>query len=480
MIVLLVLIICQTAIRGETKKETNRDQGPSGTDELGKAVDVRRINLLLDFHHAQARIFDSIPSQCFTTHKLADSQSNYDYYASSKDFFKSLAVSAGLEASLQSSYTLGATFNFVVSGKQSLSSKVSGMSLNVKTLTEKFVVDMGCLNDDRITTLTQRVVQKLEELPVTVENPWQSTSWKGYANFLNTFGSHVIMSVSRGSMLKDTTFAESSAAYSQREFQVKSCTSLSGSTPVGEMGVKVCSNVSEKEISKTTNMNTVDKLVVRGGSKDTRHALVQKRTKQLIKKLLDEANEWPSSVKHMFKPIWEILQARYSSGTDNYVRAVNLEYYYLGFLNHGCALEESGGIKLQKFDYTSSSTKQSPDFECTLASEGCHSDNDCSYRPVWCACRGKSCVYHKDGRAFVNTKSDWGWHGCDWRTRGSYCGCYNAHRNTRETSWRLPSRDAPQKNGSHAAHEDDDNSGQDDDPDPETFSDREKEEERAG
>ena len=472
---LLVLIICQTAIRGETKKETNRDQGPSGTDELGKAVDLRRINLFLDFQQAQASIFDSIPSHCFKSQKLTDSNSYYDYYASSKDFFKSLAVSAGLDASLQSSHTLGATFSFVISGKQSLSSKVSGMSLNVKTLTDKILVDKNCLNDDSITTLTKRVVQKLEELPVTVENPSRSSSWKGYDDFLNTFGSYVITSAVRGSMIKETSFAESSEAYSQRDFQVRSCVALSGPTPVGEIGVKACSNVTESEISKTTEMNTVEKLIVRGGTKETRHALVQKRTKQLIKKLLDEANESPGSVEHTFRPIWHVLQARYSTGTDNYVRAVNLEYYYLGFLNYGCALEESGGIKLQMFDYTSSSTKQSPEFECTLASEGCHSDNDCSYRPIWCACRGESCVYYKDGHAFANTNSDMGWNGCNWKVAGSYCACYNANREKRNTVWRMSSRDASQKNASHGAHEDDDNSGQDDDPDLEIFTDRKTE-----
>lgn len=479
MIVLLVLFICPTAIRGKTKIETYCDQAPSGKDELGKAVDLRSINLLVDFQEAEAKIFDSIPADCLKTKKLTDSGSNYNYYASSKDFYKSLAVSAGLDASLQASYTLGTTFNYVTSGKQSTSSKVSGISLNVQTLTGKILVEKNCLDDDTITTLTKRVLRDLEELPVRVEKPWLRNSWKKYGEFLNTFGSHVITAVGLGALVKETTFAESSEAYSQRDFQVKSCVSLAGSTPVGQMGVKACSNVSASEISKTTNMNIVNKTIVLGGTAKTRHAVLKMRTQELMTKFLDEANECPGSVQHKFRAIWEILEARFRSG-DNYIRAVNLQYYYLGFLNYGCALEESGGIQLQMFNYTREYTKGNPpEFACTLASEGCHSDNDCHYRPIWCACRGRSCVVHKDGHAFANTDADWGWHGCDWKVAGSYCGCYNGNRNTRKTVWRIPSRDAPQKNASHGAHEDDDNSGEDDDPDPETLSDRETEEERA-
>ena len=259
--------------------------------------------------------------------------------------------------------------------------------------------------------------------------------------------------------------------------------SLSGSTGIGKIGVKACANVSKSEISKTTKMNTIDKLIVRGGTRETRNALFQKRTEELIEKLLNEASVSPASVQHTFRSVWHILQARFAFGTNNYVRAVNMQHYYLGFLNYGCANEESGGVHLQKFDYASGSTKQSPDFECTLASEGCHSSNDCHYRPVWCACRGKSCVGYKSIKddtgsskehAFANTDSDWGWHGCGWQLAGSICNCYNKNRNARKTVWKIRSRDAPQKNANHGAYQGDDYSGQDEDlADPETFSGRE-------
>ena len=493
---LFMLLICLTAALSEAKpkRENNEVQivgklkpvtKLDGTDELGKAINLRGTDLLGDFREDEASVFQSIPSKCFSRQDLFYSGSYYDYYASTKDFYSKLAVSAGLDVSLEGSYTLGATLTSVISSEQSSSHKVSGISLNVRALKEKILVSKDCLDDDSITTLTKHVLKDLEALPLIVKSPWHKNSWKAYDVFLHTYGSHFVTSVERGSSIKQTTFAQSSEAYSQRDFQVKSCVSLSGPTEVGKVGVQACANVSKTEISKTTSMNTIDKLIVRGGTKETRNALLKKRSKELIEQLLNEAGESPAAVEHTFREIWDVLQSRFTIGSENYIRAINLQYYYLGFLNYGCEYEESGGVELQKFDYTRSSTKQSPEFECTLASEGCHSNNDCHYKPIWCACRGPSCVGYteiprdtgvKKEHAFANTNANWGWHGCDWKLAGSMCNCYNKNRSTRKQVWRLPSRDAPQKGASHGAQQDGDNSGQDQDTEVDEFSGGEKEE----
>ena len=50
---------------------------------------------------------------------------------------------------------------------------------------------------------------------------------------------------------------------------------------------------------------------------------------------------------------------------------------------------------IQKFDYTERSNDKYSEFECTLAKEGCHSDDDCHYKPIWCSCRGDKCLFYK-------------------------------------------------------------------------------------
>ena len=482
MIMLLVLFICLEASFTEAKRKST--PGPDGlTDELGKGVDIRKINLLGDFQEDQASIFASIPSKCFSKVDVPAIRSYYDYYKSTKDFYSNLAVSTGLDASLESTYTLGFTLTSIISSSHSSSSQVSGISLNVRSYKDKVLVSKDCLDDDSNTTLNNGVLKELESLPLTIKSPWYANSWKPYDVFINTFGSHVITSVIRGSMIKQTTFARSSKGYSEREFQVKSCVSLAGPTEGGKASVDACANVTSTERNHATHMDTMDQLIIKGGKKETRSALQKNRTAKLIEELLNEADDFPGSVHHTFRAIWEVLQSRFAIGTKNYIRAVNLQYYYFGFLNYGCRYQESGGVALQKFDKTPSFSAESPEYECTLAAQGCHSDDDCHYKPIWCSCHGSSCVRYvskslengvKKEEAIANGNSDWGRYGCDWKVAGSYCDCYNDNRNKRKSVWRIKLRDRPHKDAGNDQLGS--SSGQYQDPLPDTFSHEEKDE----
>ena len=437
--------------------------------ELGKGVDLRKINLLGDFQEAESSVFEPLPEKCFKKEKLHYTGSNFDYYASTKAFYSKMALRAGLDTSLESDFTLGATLSSVVQKTESKESQISGMSLNIRALTEKFLVTKDCFRNEELSTLSKNLVEDFERLPMTISKPWLANSWKAYSVFLETYGSHVVTSVKRGASIRQTTFAESSKSYSQRDFQVKSCVSLAGPTSVGKVGVKACANVSKEEVAKTSSMNTVDNIVLRGGTLETRNALRGDRTEKLIEKFLNEAGESDSAIEHTFRSLWSILQSRFGIGSDNYVRAVNLQYYYLGYLNYGCRHSESGGVHMQKFDYTKYAQKQSPDFECTLAAEGCHSDSDCHYKVIWCSCRGSSCVRYKKEKedsgaiktiAYANTDHDWRKHGCKLHLAGSLCKCHN--HNEPKVVWRIPSRDFPQNDRGDADFDtpDENDSGQ--------------------
>ena len=257
------------------------------------------------------------------------------------------------------------------------------------------------------------------------------------------------LSIKRGASIKQTTFAPSSESYSERDFQIKSCVSLAGSTSVGRVGVKAFENISETERNRVSNMNTEGKLIVLGGTKNTRNALHKQRTKELIEKLMNEADESDAAVAHTFTSIWDVLRNRFKHGTDNYIRAVNLQNYYPGYLTYGCqnlpsAAHLCGGKRLyfRQFDYTKSSTQESPEFSCTPAKEGCHSSNDCHYRVgVCCGCYGDTCVRYKSEKqdtgvskvtAHANRVKNWKWHGCDWKKLWIKCECKNKHLDQRK------------------------------------------------
>ena len=211
-------------------------------------------------------------------------------------------------------------------------------------------------------------------------------------------------------------------------------------------------------------MNTEDKLVIRGGKTETRSALRTKRTEELIEKFLREAKESDAGVQHNFRSIWNILQSRFlfkPGSESNYIKAVNLQYYYLGFLNYGCSFKEGRGIHMQKFNHTKSSSDKSPEFECSLAAEGCHTDDDCHYKAVRCSCYGRSCVRYNTVEqetgvskitAHANHDKSWGKHGCGWKVAGFVCKCKNDRRRTRNAVWTMLNKDAVPINSGHGQY----------------------------
>ena len=452
MLVALILVIYLTGIAAPSARGAEETEGTSKiseTAELGKVINLAKTNLLEDFKEREARIFEAFPSKCFRKEKLNSTKSHFEYYESTKAFYSKLASQAGLDASLESAYSLSATLDTVTKKTGSRNSKVSGISLIAEALSEKIHLDKDCLNDESF-EFKKSFMSSLERLPLKITKPWRKNSWRPYHDFLVRYGSHIVTAVLRGVRIKQMSFSRSSKSHSERDFQVKSCVALAGPTSVGKVGVSACANISKSESSKTSDMSTTDKLVIRGGSREIRSQLLHDRSKELIQQLMNEDADKHSSVQHTFRAIWKVLESRFPSGSPNYVRGLNLQYYYLGFLNYGCKHVKSGKLKIQKFDYSESSNDQYPEFECTLAKEGCHSDDDCHYRPVWCSCRGETCVFYKEEKqdtgiaketAYANTKENTSWKGCDWKFFGSWCACYNTNLDRRKVVWSLPNKD---------------------------------------
>ena len=478
----LIVVSTSVGVPSENPSKTlSKSPSSSKTVELGKVIDLRETNLLEDFQERERTIFEPFDSKCFIDEKkkIQSSRKFMEFYENTNAFYSSLATQSELDASLQSSYTLGVSLKVATKSKSSKNNKMSGMSLNAVAITEKLLVRRNCLEGDEA-TLKKQFVGDFELLPEKIENPWEKRSWERYHSFLKSYGSHVITSVTLGASFRQMTFAESSKSYSERSFEVKSCLSLAGHTNAGEADLKACADITQSEKSEASKMSTSDKVFVLGGSLDTRNKLLDQKTRlpEEIQKLLNEANKAPSSIEHTFKAIWNILQSRFKTGSPNHNRALNLEYYYLGFLNYGCPYIRSvgGEVAIQKFDYTASTTerfaafnrtkrflKTSPEFECTLAKEGCHNSNtDCHYKPIWCSCHGNSCVRYKSETqdngavketAYANSNSNWGWKGCSWKVAGSVCRCTNSNRDLRKVVWSLPSRDHPtHKARSHGVH----------------------------
>ena len=373
-------------------------------------------------------------SSCVRVSPVYQSGRYFTFYSDTASFYSSLTTNTHLSAELRSDFSLSTTLN-VQSKEISGSEKtVTGNDLVIIAKSVSFSLDKSCIDPS---AFTDGFIRDLNALPTAVSSPWLSSSWRLYDTFLKKYGSHVMMEITTGSEISQSSYASTSSSYSERDFQVKSCIGLAGPTEVGKMNVSLCANVTNEEINTVSSMKMSTTLNLNGGTTTTRNKLLQERTPELIEQFMNEANETAAPIRYKLISVWDLLKQSFIGVSDDFIRGLNLEYYYRGFLNYGCQYENSGGQDLQKFDFTNTSTKDNPDYECTLAPKGCHNDDDCHYHiGVWCACRGPSCVLYETTTldtgenkttAYINADESWGWRGCDWKVWASVCECYNTN-----------------------------------------------------
>lgn len=102
------LIALLRRIKGESKLHS------TGISNLGKSINLQQSNLLGDLQEAQEDIFVFLPSTCFKMERINYSGATFEYYNNTKAFYSKVAVEAGLDVSLQSSYVLGITLSNLI------------------------------------------------------------------------------------------------------------------------------------------------------------------------------------------------------------------------------------------------------------------------------------------------------------------------------------------------------------------------------
>ncbi|KAL9987581.1 hypothetical protein ACROYT_G001916 [Oculina patagonica] len=264
----------------------------------------------------------------------------FQFYKDTEEFYSTLTTTSGLEGSLKTDFSLGLTLDLASRNVGGTNRTVTGNSLLFVASYRQDMLEKKCLTDDK--------------------------------HFDKEF-------LEMGSIINQMAFAETEDFYTERDFQVKSCISLG--VPLDAL-FGGCSGIDKSEILRVSKMSMRGELVIKGGTTETRNELINKnRTADLIEKFMNEANATNAAIQYSFTSIWDILQSLYvGKNNNNFVRAVNLEFYYLGFLNYGCYYKTGGGQDLQMFNFTQSSTPTSPQYECTLAPDGCHGSSDCWHR----------------------------------------------------------------------------------------------------
>ena len=403
--------------------------GPN--DFLARSIYVPDHDLLglINENLFSTSIYNSLPRSCFHKSKVDQSRRYFTFYRDTASFYSSIATMTSLVPSLESDFSLQATLKIQSKNIAGSRNTISGNALVITAKHMSFSVEKSCLVNEA--SFTKEFLEDLQLLPKKIESPWLPQSWQLYMTFLTKYGSHVLSEITTGSEIDQRSFAQFSESYTEREFQVKSCLGLAGPTEVGLLGIKICEHITDEEKQRVSKLSMTSTLTANGGTSTTRNKILTERTKELIDKFLNEANESLTPIRYKLTSVWDVIKQTYLGKGDNFIRGINLEAFYLGFLNYGCRFQTGGGQNLQQFTLTKSSTPGNPEYECTLAPEGCHSDEDCHYHPIWCNCQGESCVGYNHtildtGKsktmAYIN-HDRYGWAGCGWKVAGFTCRC---------------------------------------------------------
>ena len=403
---------------------------------IGNIFYIPNYNLLGEDITGGYPVFQNLAENCLGHSNNSIIDTTTTYYKDTEAFYSSLSSSTSLSAELESDFTMGVSLDFAsksISGEQRT---VSGSTFIAFSKVSQEFFKPVCLEKEY---LSDQIVETFENLNETIQSPWLASSWAGYQNFLQKFGSHVVMEVFYGSSLYQHTFAQTSSGYSEKQFAIKACVDLAAPTQAAVIDIGTCSGLTKEDINSVSNIQTSSQFVARGGSDSTRAELFSNRTKELIGQFLAEARSTHQPIQYKYTPIWSILKNIYFK-TEHFPKAMNLEAYYKGYLNYGCQYSKGGNMELQKFTYSNNSIPGQPTFQCSIAPEGCQVDEDCHYRVshARCECRGDSCVRHFNSTlntgterttARINQAPGWKGPGC-----GHTCGCSYPNR-VRQVVW---------------------------------------------
>ena len=398
------------------------DFAPVGQSFFLPQYDMLNANLL-----GGATLLSSVPNNCMQSTDVPELEDTQAFFKNTETLYSSITSSTSVSAELKGDYTLGVTLDAVTSHVSGSNRTVSGSTIMTYAYKNVNFITQDCLRQGQ---LRSNFKNDFERLSAVVTNPHLDSSWAGYESLLTIYGSHLVKKVTYGSSIYQYSFAEESEHYSEWNFTVSACVALAGSTDVGKVSVSACTGVTKEEAERSTSLKTSSRLILRGGTAETRAALYQHRSTELIGQFMLEADQSTIPVSYQYMSIWDLLKAKYL-GTQHFVKAVNLEKYFLGFKAFGCPFRRPSGVELQKFVPTKESTPSNPMYHCLIAHSGCHKDSDCEWRPpAWCACYGTSCVRHNEVTQdtgvvkkvpVINTAVRWGWQGCTKKFGKCYC-----------------------------------------------------------
>lgn len=259
---------------------------------VGQAFYLAKTNLLGEelIGGAPVLILNST-EDCFVCNKSEIIDNDSAYFENTEAFYSSIAENYKLGAELKKDFTLGLTLDQTTKSISKSNRTVKGSTLNVLSKAGHCVVKPECIYDESNHTFSQQFTTAFESLPRSVGPPGQGYyNFTAYEKFLNEFGSHVVTGVTYGSRMYQHCFSQSEENYDERDFTVRACVAFAGGTNITKTNISTCAGITQEEAEASSSLEVTTRLIIRGGTKETRSKLYVERSGELIAQFLAEAN----------------------------------------------------------------------------------------------------------------------------------------------------------------------------------------------
>ena len=417
------------------------------TSPVGEAFYVPKEDVLGEHLFGGSTVLANLPDDCFTCDNASITTNYFDYFENTKMFYQQTAQTYSLGGELERDFTLGGTLDATTGKISSTNRTIKGSTLNVVAKNGVCKIRPQCLHDKSIDILSPDFQADFEALPRVIRKqvvphlPLYKYDFSAYEHFLNQWGSHIVTGVTYGARLYQHCFSKVEEDYSYRNYSVRACVAFNGGTDTTKVNISGCAGISKQEASTSMSMETTTRLILRGGTAETRAKLAVERTNDLIAKFLTELDS-AEPIEYSFTALWTLLREKYID-TEHFAKVRHLEGYYLGVKNFDCPEVKENEVSLQGFTEASDSTEDVPSYRCVIPYQGCHEDSDCQYHPIWCECSGDSCFVSRtrtldteEQREYVEPvhNANWGWQGCHY-VRPGVCVCQNGNKYNVKAIW---------------------------------------------
>ena len=331
-------------------------------------------------------IFEQIPDTCFKKHdNLGRNKAQFYAFETPDTFYQFLGEQLGLK-----NYEI-LPHNFYetlvdVSESINLKLNIVGAGIEITREISSYQVDPDCLT--RV-PLNEQLLQDFDELEEVIANPALPSGWKGYDTFLKKYGTHYIKSAMYGNRVMNFVFAKSILGYSADQIHAATCAKLRNAK------FTFCSQFNDTDYALAEELETAMFYEVRGGSVETRVKMtVGEPTPTEIYEFMESNTDDEQHIRVTIEPLIEFLKRRFL-GSARFVKTLNMQQYYEGFLSRGCYEQHINGVLAKRFTLISTAS-DIPEYKCELARTGCRSNKDCylSASTMWttCYCYGETCI----------------------------------------------------------------------------------------